>query len=155
MKLPTKLALLVAVLALGAAPALVLDASAAGPPSTTPAGPPTTTPSGPPETTPQPPENPGTGNKPETPGPGASLPAKAKAYGKYCQGQSKKHVKGQHGTPFSQCVTAMAKLASGQTDSPRTACKDMSKKHVEGQSGTPFSWCVSSGAKLLKDQGQS
>jgi hypothetical protein len=33
------------------------------------------------------------------PGPGASLPAKAKAYGRYCQTQSKKHVAGQKGTP--------------------------------------------------------
>jgi hypothetical protein len=150
---PTKIALLVVTLALGAAPALALGAG--GPPSGTPTGPPSTTPTGPPETTPQPPENPGTQNKPETPGPGASLPAKAKAYGKYCQGQSKKHVKGQHGTPFSQCVTAMAKLAHGQSDNPRSACKDLSKKHVDGQSGTPFSRCVSAGAKLLKDQAQS
>jgi hypothetical protein len=89
------------------------------------------------------------------PGPGASLPAKAKAYGRYCQTQSKKHVAGQRGTPFSQCVTAMAKLASGTTASPRTACAAMSKKHVAGQNGTPFSKCVAGGAKLLKDQHKS
>jgi hypothetical protein len=89
------------------------------------------------------------------PGPSASLPAKAKAYGRYCQGQSKKHVVGQKGTPFSQCVTAMAKLASGTTSSPRTACATMRKKHVPGQKGTPFSNCVSSGAKLLKDKHKS
>lgn len=86
------------------------------------------------------------------PGPSATLPTKAKAYGHYCQNQSKKHVAGQKGTPFSQCVTAMAKLASGTTASPRTACASMSKKHVQGQKGTPFSNCVSSGAKLLKDK---
>ncbi|TML12064.1 MAG: hypothetical protein E6G33_13985 [Actinobacteria bacterium] len=86
------------------------------------------------------------------PGPGASLPAKAKAYGHYCQNQSKKHVAGQKGTPFSQCVTAMAKLAGGSTTSPKTACAAMSKKHVPGQKGTPFSNCLSGGAKLLKDQ---
>lgn len=80
------------------------------------------------------------------------MPTKAKAYGHYCQNQSKKHVAGQKGTPFSQCVTAMAKLASGTTASPRTACASMSKKHVQGQKGTPFSNCVSSGAKLLKDK---
>jgi hypothetical protein len=89
------------------------------------------------------------------PGPNASLPAKAKAYGRYCQGQSKKHVAGQKGTPFSQCVTAMAKLASGTTSSPRTACATMSKKHVPGQKGTPFSNCVSGGAKLLKQKHKS
>jgi hypothetical protein len=108
---------------------------------------------------PGPPVNQGTqtasASKPTTPGqpgPGASLPAKAKAYGFYCQNQSKTHVAGQSGTPFSQCVTAMAKLASGTTTSPKTACAAMSKQHVAGQKGTPFSNCVAAGAKLLKDQ---
>jgi hypothetical protein len=160
MRIPTKIALLMATLALGVAPALALGAGAPGPPSTTPAGPPSTTPAGPPSTTPsgttpQPPENPGTQNKPKTPGPGASLPAKAKAYGRYCQGESRKHVQGQHGTPFSQCVTAMAKLATGQTHDARSACKALSKKHVDGQRGTPFSQCISGAAKLLRRQGQS
>jgi hypothetical protein len=86
------------------------------------------------------------------PGPHASLPVKAKAYGRYCQGFSKKHVAGTKGTPFSRCVTAMARLGSGRTDSPRIACRDLSKKHVAGTKGTPFSRCVSAGAKLLKDQ---
>lgn len=89
---------------------------------------------------------------PSTPGPDASQSDKAKAYGKSCQNQSKKHVDGQTGTPFSQCVTAMAKLASGTTNSPTVACKTVSKKHVEGQNGTPFSLCVAAGGKLLKDQ---
>jgi hypothetical protein len=86
------------------------------------------------------------------PGPSASLPAKAKAYGHYCQNQSKKHVAGQKGTPFSQCVTAMAKLGTSSSTSPKTACAAMSKKHVPGQKGTPFSNCVSGGANLLKDK---
>jgi hypothetical protein len=104
-----------------------------------------------------PPTNSGTQNaatkKPGStePGPNASPAAKGKAYGRYCQGQSKTHVAGQKGTPFSQCVTAMAKLANGNTTSPTTACSTMSKKHVAGQKGTPFSRCVSAGAKLLKD----
>ena len=131
MNLLTKLAVVTSALALSAAPAFAV---AAGPPSSTP------------------PANQGTAHKLATPGPHASLPAKAKAYGRYCQGESKKHVKGEKGTPFSRCVTAMAKLAKGSTKSPRTACKGESKKHVEGQKGTPFSKCVSGGAKLLKDQ---
>ncbi len=94
----------------------------------------------------------GAARNPAAPGPSASLPAKAKAYGKYCQNQSKKRVAGEKGTPFSKCVTAMAKLAKGSTKNPRTACKDESKKHVDGEKGTPFSRCVSSGAKLLKDE---
>jgi hypothetical protein len=89
-----------------------------------------------------------------TPSPkaGSHANANAKAYGKFCRGESKKHVKGQKGTPFSQCVTAMAKLASGKAATPRAACKGLSHKHVEGQKGTPFSLCVSGGAKLLRER---
>jgi hypothetical protein len=153
MNIYTKLAALTATLALGAAPALAL-----GPPSGTPvptnAGTshiPTTTGS---QTTgaPSDPGSQGTANKPSTPGPNASLPAKAKAYGKYCQGQSKKHVAGTPGTPFSKCVTGMAKVANGSTKNPRTACKDETKTHVAGQHGTPFSLCVSGAAKLLQNK---
>jgi hypothetical protein len=99
-----------------------------------------------------PPSNDGTEHKPATPGPKAGLPAKARAYGRLCKDQSKKHVEGEKGTPFSQCVTAMAKLATGKTSSPRKACKELDKKHEEGVKGTPFSRCVSDGAKLLREQ---
>lgn len=85
-------------------------------------------------------------------GPTGSKGPKGKAYGYYCQGQSKKHLAGQKGTPFSQCVTAMAKLASGQSSSPVAACSKMSKTHTAGEKGTPFSRCVAAGAKLLKDR---
>jgi hypothetical protein len=82
------------------------------------------------------------------PGPASSLPAKAHAYGRYCQNQSKRHVAGQKGTPFSQCVTAMARLASNRTNSAREACKGLSKKHVAGERGTPYSRCVVAGNRL-------
>jgi hypothetical protein len=87
-----------------------------------------------------------------TPPSDARAAAKAKAYGKFCQDQSKKHVAGQKGTPFSQCVTAMAKLANGETDSAATACKSLSKKHVRGQKGTPYSRCIVAAAKLRDEQ---
>jgi hypothetical protein len=85
------------------------------------------------------------------PGPSASAATKAKAYGKKCQNQSKKHIAGQKGTPFSQCVTALAKVATGKAN-PTTACKTLSKKHVAGQKGTPYSRCVVAAAKLQKEQ---
>lgn len=85
-------------------------------------------------------------------GPTASVSAKGKAYGAYCKSVSKKRAAGAKGTPFSVCVTAMAKVASGKTSSPRSACKTLSKKHVAGGKGTPFSLCVSGAAKLKKDQ---
>jgi hypothetical protein len=75
-------------------------------------------------------------------------PSQAKAYGVLCRKESKKHVAGQKGTPFSQCVTAMAKLADGESKSPAKACAKETKKHVAGQKGTPFSQCVSAAAKL-------
>jgi hypothetical protein len=86
-----------------------------------------------------------------TPRPKASVPAKAKAYGFYCRGESKKHVAGQHGTPFSKCVTAMAKLATGKTGNPARACRAESHKHVAGQRGTPFSRCVRAAARMEED----
>jgi hypothetical protein len=81
-----------------------------------------------------------------------------KAYGRLCQGESKKHVAGQKGTPFSNCVTDMAHLAkSSQSNTtsqpnPARACANESKKHVAGQKGTPFSQCVSAAAKLLGNE---
>ena len=138
MRLHTTLALVTAAMALSAAPVLAAQPDGV------------------------PPVNQGTAHNPDksnqgndsTPGPKAGLPAKAKAYGKYCQGESKKHVDGQKGTPFSQCVTGMAKLANGNTDNPAKACKGESKEHVDGQKGTPYSQCVSAAAKLQHDQDQ-
>jgi len=43
-------------------------------------------------------------------GPGATPPDQAKAYGRLCQGESKKHLAGEKGTPFSRCVSGVAKL---------------------------------------------
>jgi hypothetical protein len=107
-----------------------------------------------PDSTPNGDANPGISHQHGTPGPKAGLPAKAKAYGRYCKGESKKHVKGEKGTPFSRCVTAMAKLTKGQTASPGRACKSESRKHVKGEKGTPFSRCVKGGAKLLRHKHQ-
>ena len=76
---------------------------------------------------------------------------KGNAYGWYCRNESKNHAPGQKGTPFSQCVTAMAKLKSGTTHSPAAACANLSKAHTPGQHGTPFSRCVAAAAKRLKD----
>ncbi|HXF32240.1 MAG TPA: hypothetical protein VN522_12035 [Solirubrobacterales bacterium] len=100
------------------------------------------------------PEHPAHPTHPVT-GPKASLPEKAKAYGVYCRGFSKKHVKGEKGTPFSRCVTAMAKIATSTGTTPREACVTFSKKHVKGEKGTPFSRCVVAAAQVRKDQAQS
>jgi hypothetical protein len=103
------------------------------------------------------PEDPGSQGKAHangTPGPNATLPEKAKAYGWYCREESKKHVAGAPGTPFSLCVTAAAKVANDEeeTVTPRQACKEESKKHVAGEQGTPFSQCVVAAAQVKEDQ---
>jgi len=87
-----------------------------------------------------------------TPGPKAGLPAKAKAYGVHCRGESRKHVKGEKGTAFSRCVTAMAKAANNESQTARQACQGLSKKHVKGEKGTEFSRCVVAAAKLKREQ---
>jgi len=77
-----------------------------------------------------------------TPGPKAGLPEQAKAYGRYCQGKSKEHVKGEQGTEFSQCVTNVAQAATHKNMAPGQVCKSKSKKHAKGEKGTEFSRCV-------------
>jgi hypothetical protein len=133
MKLETKFAVVLAALALATAPAMALASQ---------------------------PTNPGQGNgpkytpAPDTPGPGATLPEKAQAYGVHCQDQSKKHVAGEKGTPFSQCVTAMAKAATHEQLTAKQACKGMSKKHLKGVKGTPFSRCVVAAAQVKREAQQ-
>jgi hypothetical protein len=87
-----------------------------------------------------------------TPGPKAGLPEKAKAYGRYCQGESKKHVKGEKGTAFSRCVNNMAQAATQKSKSPGQVCKGESKKHVKGEKGTAFSRCVKAVNDLRKKE---
>jgi hypothetical protein len=140
MRLHRRIALVVGALTLAVAPAMALGDSthSQGQGQGNGNGPPTYTPVG----------NP-------TPGPNASLPDKAKAYGVQCQSFSKKHVKGEKGTPFSQCVTAMAKAANNDNLTAKQACKELSKKHVKGQKGTPFSNCVRAANQLRKEQHQA
>ncbi len=95
--------------------------------------------------------NPG-GHPNKSNSPTTASKSKAKAYGKVCQGESKKHVAGTPGTQFSKCVTDMAKVANGSATNPAKACANESKKHVAEQRGTPYSVCVSGAKKLLKQQ---
>jgi hypothetical protein len=91
-----------------------------------------------------------------TPGPKAPLPQQAKAYGVYCRdaNASKEHVKGEKGTEFSRCVTAMAKVANGE--SAKAACHSTaSKEHKAGEKGTEFSQCIKAANELRKDQSAS
>jgi hypothetical protein len=122
------------------APSAIADQPATSPKSPNAATP--ATPATPPsETTPTTPATPATPAEKPTNG------ERRQGYGVLCKGQSKKHVKGQKGTPFSQCVNALAKVDRGETTSPKKACKALSKKHVKGQKGTPYSRCVVAAAK--------
>lgn len=129
MKIQCKLGVVVVMFALGFAPALAIAAHSSGKPSS--------------------PGNSAGHAHSSAPGPNASMPANGKGFGKFCQAESKNHVAGEKGSPFSQCVTAMAKLATGRSKSPGQACMGLSKKHVAGMHGTPFSQCVVAAAHLL------
>jgi hypothetical protein len=76
---------------------------------------------------------------------------KGHAYGYYCKGKSKKHVKGEKGTEFSRCVATL-KQADNQDLTPQQACKDESKKHEKGEKGTAYSKCVTTVAHMKRDQ---
>jgi len=145
MKLQLRIALLAGALVISALALAATPASAKGMPEGTP---------------PHGNGNPGSQeNSPEygppgdvTPGPKAGLPEKAKAYGRYCKSESRKHVKGEKGTAFSRCVTAMAKAANNEKLNAKRACRGLSKKHVKGEKGTEFSRCVRDANRLRKQQ---
>jgi hypothetical protein len=84
--------------------------------------------------------------------PPKGTPPKGKAYGYYCKGQSKKHVKGVKGTAFSRCVKAMAQADKNESLNAKKACKTLSKKHVKGEKGTAFSRCVKGVNQMRKEQ---
>jgi hypothetical protein len=128
MKLHMKLVMGLAVLALGLVPAM----GAADGPSYHPEGP---------KYQPEKPEHPPKGT-----------PPKGKAYGYYCKGQSKKHVKGEKGTAFSRCVKAMARADKKEKLHSKKACKALSKKHVKGEKGTAFSRCVKAVNKMRQEE---
>lgn len=84
---------------------------------------------------------------------------KGHAYGYYCRGESKKHVKGQKGTAFSLCVRAHKRAANQPDKSAREVCKDLKVKHdrsgrhvPHGEKGTAFSRCVKSVAQQRKEE---
>ena len=84
-----------------------------------------------------------------------SPPSQAKAYGKFCQDQSKKKAEGQKKSDFATCVTAMAKADKDESLTAREACKALSKKHTKGEKGTPFSRCRVGVAQMRKSESSS
>ena len=80
---------------------------------------------------------------------------KGHAYGYYCRGESKKHVKGEKGTAFSRCVRAHKRAANHAEpdrarslqgpEEARSTCHKASK-------GTAFSRCVKAVAQQRKDR---
>jgi hypothetical protein len=99
----------------------------------------------------QPPEGPKY-EHPNHPPQGPKSAPKGKAYGYYCRGQSKKHVKGEKGTAFSRCVKAMAQADKNEAMTAKKACKALSKKHVKGAKGTPFSSCVKGVNQMRREE---
>jgi len=79
-----------------------------------------------------------------SPSPKTSDAAKAKerAYGKHCGHKGKVGAR-------AKCLDAMAKLASGDSVSPKKACRALSKKRVRGERKSAFARCVRAGTKLM------
>ncbi len=73
-----------------------------------------------------------------------------RAYGRMCAAESRRHVAGTKGSPFSQCVTALAHAATHPSMSASAACRSLSRRHVAGMRGTPHSQCVRAAAKLRR-----
>jgi hypothetical protein len=92
---------------------------------------------------------------PETPqGPKVEPPGHA--YGYHCRGFSKKHVKGQQGTPFSQCVHALKVADNNDNKTARKACKALktaaNKHKPHGDKGTAFSRCIKAVNEMRREQ---
>jgi hypothetical protein len=84
---------------------------------------------------------------------------KGHAYGYWCKGESKKHVKGEKGTAFSRCVRAHTRAANQPDLTARQVCKGLNKKHdstgkhvARGDKGTAFSRCVKTVAQQRKEE---
>lgn len=90
---------------------------------------------------------------PQAPPPTHQNEPQGHAYGYYCKGESKKHVKGEKGTAFSRCVQAHKRAANQPNLTAKQACKGLSKKHTpHGDKGTAFSRCVKSVAQQRKEE---
>lgn len=90
--------------------------------------------------------------QPGHPPQGPKSAPKGKAYGYYCRGQSKKHVKGEKGTAFSRCVKALAQADKNDNLNAKKACKPLSRKHVKGVKGTPFTKCVQGVNQMRREE---
>ena len=77
--------------------------------------------------------------------PATEAKSRGKAHGRYCRGQSKKHVKGEKGTAFSRCVKAMARLDKDERKSARAACMAIEK-------GLERRQCVKAARELERDE---
>jgi hypothetical protein len=68
--------------------------------------------------------------------------AKERAYGKHCARKGRASAR-------AKCLDAMARLASGESVSPKKACRTLSKKRVRGERKSAFARCVREGTKVM------
>ena len=85
------------------------------------------------------------------PAQGATSSADTRAFAKHCQTQSKKRAAGLKRTAFSNCVTAMSRLARAQSRSPQIACATLSRKRAARTRTSPFNRCVTAGRRLISN----
>ncbi|HEV2770565.1 MAG TPA: DUF305 domain-containing protein [Solirubrobacteraceae bacterium] len=82
--------------------------------------------------------------------PAASSTATAPGYTALCRDQSKRRLPGTRASSYSRCVSAMAKLASGQTRSARKACDALSRRRPAGARRSPYAKCLRAAGTLLR-----
>ena len=74
----------------------------------------------------------------------------AHAYADRCANQSTQRPAGAKATPRRTCITAMSRLARGQSRSPRMACAGASRKRPRGARTSAFDKCVAAGTALVR-----
>jgi uncharacterized protein (DUF305 family) len=81
----------------------------------------------------------------------AGAGATTQPFGKHCQDQSNSRAAGAKATAYSTCLSAMRRLARGQSRSPKLACARLSRKPARGVRISPLNKCVAAGTKLVKN----
>jgi uncharacterized protein (DUF305 family) len=84
------------------------------------------------------------------PSPAVGAAPAGQSFAKQCQNQGKSRAAGAKATPYATCLTAMRRLARGQSRSPQIACATLSRKRPDGAQTSPFRNCVAAGTKLIK-----
>jgi len=82
--------------------------------------------------------------------PAATSAVSAPGYAGLCRDQSTRRAPGTRSSPRRMCLSAMTRLARGQTRSARKACAALSRRRPAGVRRSPYEKCLRAGARLLR-----